>query len=183
MALEDTVRTLLEQLGLDVDEDPHLDGTPRRVARSLREMTTPVSFEFTTFENRDIDQMIIVKGVPFYSLCAHHLLPFYGKVHVGYIPEKKLAGLSKLARTVEYFMRGLNIQEEMTKDILDFLVEHLEPKGAMVVVEASHLCMVMRGAETSGHLTTTSALQGVFLDPARLARQEFLDLIGRHDGN
>ena len=171
------IEQLLDLLGVDVDDNPHIEGTPRRVARSLRELTTPIEFEFTTFENRGTDQMITIKDIPFYSLCAHHLLPFYGKTHIAYIPEKRLAGLSKLARTVEYFMRGLNVQEELTRDIMDYLVEHLDPLGAMVVMEGHHLCMAMRGSETPGHMTTTSALYGVFFDPSKGARQEFLELI------
>ena len=177
--LETCVARMLELLGQDVDDNPHLAETPRRVAASLRELVTPLHFEFTTFDNSDVDQMITVRDIPFYSLCAHHLLPFYGKAHIGYIPAKKLAGLSKLARSVDFFMRGLNVQEELTKDILDFLTEHLDPLGAIVVMEGHHLCMAMRGSETSGHLTTTSALYGVFFDPRKEARNEFFSLIGR----
>jgi len=181
-SLEDLIRGVLIALEQDPDEDVHLRGTPTRVAQTLIELTTPLEFEFTTFDNRDIDQMIVCRDVPFYSLCAHHLLPFYGKAHIGYIPDAKLAGLSKLARTVDYFMRGLNIQEQMTKDIMDFLVEHLEPLGAIVVLEGHHLCMAMRGAETPDHLTTTSALYGVFLDPNKQARNEFFELVRGMNG-
>lgn len=173
--LEDLVREMLDLLGQD-GENPHLEDTPRRVAKSLIELTTPLHFEFTVFDNNDIDQMITLKDIPFYSLCAHHLLPFYGMAHIGYIPDKKLAGLSKLTRTVDFFMRGLNVQEELTKDIMDYIVEHLDPKGAIVVMEGTHLCMMMRGSESSG-LTTTSALYGVFLDPKKEARNEFLSLL------
>jgi GTP cyclohydrolase I len=179
--LEGVVESLLELLGLDVEENPHLAGTPRRVAQMFRELTTPLEFNFTTFENKDIDNMIVIKDMPFYSLCAHHMLPFFGKAHVAYIPDGKLAGLSKFARTLKHFTRGLNVQEEMTQDIMNFLVEHLDPKGVAVVVEGTHLCMAMRGIESSGHLTTTSAMYGVFLNPKKGARSEFLSLInGQH---
>lgn len=183
-AVEAAVEQLLKSLGYDVEEDPHLGDTPRRVAESLMELTTPVEFNFTTFQNNDIDQMIIVKDVPFYSLCAHHLLPFYGKAHIGYIPGARLAGLSKIARSVKYFMRGLNIQEEMTNDIKNFLVDHLEPKGVVVVLEGHHLCMAVRGAQTPDHLTTTSSLYGVFFDPEKgpAARTEFFELVRGMNG-
>lgn len=175
----EAVANLLKALGYDPEEDDnqHLRRTPERVAQSLTELTSPISFDFTVFDNQDVDQMIVVKDVPFYSLCAHHLLPFYGNAHIGYIPDKHLAGLSKLARTVDYFMRGFNIQEEMTKDILDFIVEKLDPLGAIVVLEGHHLCMAMRGVETPDHLTSTSALYGVFFDPKKQARQEFFELV------
>jgi GTP cyclohydrolase I len=183
-AVEAAVEQLLKSLGYDTEESPHLEDTPRRVAESLLELTTPKNFSFTTFENNDVDQLIVVAGIPFYSLCAHHLLPFYGRAHIGYIPNGLLAGLSKLARTVNFFMRGLNIQEEMTNDIKNFLVEHLEPKGAIVVLEGHHLCMAVRGAQTADHLTTTSALAGVFFDPVKgpPARNEFFELIRGTNG-
>jgi len=183
-AVEAAVGQLLKSLGYDVEEDQHLENTPRRVAESLVELTTPVNFDFTTFENNDIDQLIIVKDVPFYSLCAHHLLPFFGRAHIGYIPKGKLAGLSKLARTVKFFMRGLNLQEEMTNDIKNFLEEHLEPKGIIVVLEGHHLCMAIRGAQTPDHLTTTSAISGVFFDPTKgpAARNEFFELVRGMNG-
>lgn len=183
-AVEAAVEQLLKSLGYEVEEEQHLRDTPRRVAESLMELTTPKEFNFTTFENNDIDQMIIVKDIPFYSLCAHHLLPFYGSAHIGYLPNSSLAGLSKIARTVRYFMRGLNLQEEMTNDIKNFLVEHLEPKGVIVVLEGHHLCMAVRGAQTPDHLTTTSALAGVFFDPEKgpAARNEFFSLVRGMNG-
>jgi GTP cyclohydrolase I len=181
--LQSLMGEVLEELGLDVESNPHLLDTPRRVAASLRELITPVEFEFTVFDNRGIDQMIVVQDIPFYSLCAHHLLPFYGKAHVAYIPADKMAGISKIARAVEYFMRGLNVQEELTKDIMDFLVEKLDPLGAIVVIEGHHLCMAMRGVESRVHKTTTSALTGVFLRPDKRAREEFFQLIGRSNGS
>lgn len=182
MKLEELITDVLVELGYDPEENPHLAETPHRAARSFRELTTPDEFNFTVFENKDIDQMVTVSDVPFYSLCAHHMLPFHGRAHIAYIPEMYLVGLSKLARTVEHFGRGFNVQEELTKDIVDFLDEKLEPKGTAVVLEAHHLCMAMRGIQKPGHLTTTSAMRGVFLDPNKLARQEFLDLIRRGNG-
>jgi len=178
--VERHVFNLLEVLlGEDfIDENPHLAETPERVAKSLIELTTPTPFNFTVFENKDINQLVAVTDIPFFSLCAHHLLPFYGMAHIGYVPNELMAGLSKLSRTVQHFMRGLNIQEEMTQDILSYIEEHLKPLGVMVVVEGEHLCMTMRGAHSSGR-TTTSAISGVFKNPKRGARTEFLDLIGR----
>lgn len=178
--VERHVYNLLEVLlGVDfIDDNPHLKETPERVAKSLIELTTPQDFNFTVFTNKDINQLVAVTDIPFFTLCAHHLLPFYGKVHIGYVPDKQMAGLSKFARTVQKFMRGLNIQEEMTQDMLNFIDEHLDPLGAIVVVEGEHLCMEMRGVHSSGK-TTTSAISGVFKDPKRGARSEFLDLIGR----
>ena len=179
--LEIVVRILLEELGLDVEESPHLQDTPHRVARMLKELTTPHEFNFTTFDNKDITHMVVVRDIPFYSLCAHHLLPFFGRGHIAYIPAGKLAGISKFARTVKHFSRGLNVQEELTEDIKNFLVENLEPVGVGVVLEGTHLCMAMRGVE-SGHMTTTSAMQGAFLNPDKGAREEFLRLIGKNHG-
>ena len=173
------IQMLLNDLGLNPEENPHLEETPTRVANTFLELTTPQPFTFTVFDSSDIDQMISVTNIPFYSLCAHHLLPFFGSAHVGYIPNGKMAGLSKLSRTVEYFSKGINVQEELTHDIKEFLEEHLEPKGTMVVLEARHLCMEMRGAETRDHKTTTSAVSGVFLNPEKQARTEFLELLRR----
>lgn len=165
----------------DIDEHPHLKDTPRRFAKAIIDLTTPFDFEFTTFPNdsmHPINQMVVVQDIDFYTLCAHHMLPFFGKAHIAYIPHSKVVGLSKLARTVVHFMRGLNIQEEMTQDIADYLDEQLEPKGVAVVLQGQHMCMGMRGVERPNAITTTSALTGVFLDPERGARNEFLTLVG-----
>jgi GTP cyclohydrolase I len=171
--------SVVEAIDPDWSEHPHLKDTPSRVARMFTELLNGTEFEFTTFDNKDVDQMVLVRDIYFYSLCAHHMLPFHGHAHVAYIPGERLVGLSKFARVVDHFSRGLNIQEELTADIKNFLVEELKPKGVGVILEAEHLCMSMRGIERPGHLTTTSAMQGVFLDPSKGARQEFLELIGR----
>jgi len=175
---------ILSLLGYGPDENPHTADTPRRAARAWQELTQGEGFNFTVFDNTDIDQMVVCQDIPFFSLCAHHVLPFYGKAHLAYIPEGKILGLSKLARTVDHFARGLTVQEELTKDIMDFIEENVEPKGAAVVLQAHHLCMAMRGIERPGHLTTTSAMNGVFLDPQKEARAEFFNIInGRGNGH
>jgi GTP cyclohydrolase I len=161
----------------DFCDDSHLKRTPERFAKMLSELTTPESFDFTVFES-DVDEMVIVRNIPFYTFCAHHILPFHGVAHIAYIPNGKICGISKLARTVEYFSRDLNVQEELTSHIADFLTERLEPLGVGVVMEAEHLCMTMRGVEVPGAKTVTSSMTGVFRDPMKDARSEFLSLIG-----
>lgn len=157
--------------------DPeHVEKTPRRFAKMLEELTTREAFNFTTFES-DHDEMVVVSPIPFYSLCAHHVIPFIGEAHVAYLPQGKIAGLSKLARTVQYHMRGLWTQEDLTTKIHDAIDEALEPLGVGVVMRAEHLCMTMRGAQAYGTKTTTSKMSGAFLDPSKQARQEFLELI------
>src|SRR5438105_4820224 len=121
--LEDIIDEMLSELGYDTEETEHLKRTPERVAKTLRELTQPIDFEFTVFPNQDVDQMVVVRDVPFYSLCGHHLLPFFGKAHVGYIPDENLVGLSKIGRAIKHFSRGLNVQEELTQDIANFLTE------------------------------------------------------------
>lgn len=172
--------SILDLLGYD--DNPHTKDTPRRAARAWIELTQGEDFNATAFKNMDIDQMVVCQDIPFYSLCAHHMLPFFGTAHVAYIPGDNLLGLSKLARAVEHFSRGLSVQEELTKDVMDFLLETLgNPKGVAVVMQASHLCMQMRGVERTGK-TTTSAMNGVFLDPQKEARAEFFNIIngGKH---
>lgn len=176
-----TIELMLDQLGLDWREVAHMQGTPLRVAKMMIDLTTPMEFEFTMFQNEDIDHMIVVQGIPFHSLCAHHLLPFFGVAHVAYVPDKRLAGLSKFARTIKHFSRGANVQEEMTQDVANFLEEKLDPKGLGVVLRGRHLCMEMRGAEAHGE-TVTSSMKGVFLDPKKGARSEFLNLLGGSSG-
>ena len=173
---------ILHLLGYNPEDNPHVGDTPRRAARAWIDLTQPEGFNFTVFENKDIDQMVVCQDIPFFSLCAHHMLPFYGKAHLAYIPEGRILGLSKLARTVDHFARGLTVQEELTKDIMDFIVEQVDPKGAAVVMQGHHLCMAMRGIQRPGHLTTTSAMHGVFLDPRREARAEFFNIVngGNH---
>ena len=175
-AAEDAARDLLVALGADLDSD-HLRETPRRVAKAYAELLTPRPFKATTFPNDEgYDELVIVKEIPFQSLCAHHLLPFQGKAHVAYLPGERLVGLSKLARVVELYSRRLQLQERLTTQVADWLEEHLRPRGVGVVLEAEHLCMSLRGVQTSGSNTVTSALRGAVKDDAR-TRQEFLSLI------
>jgi GTP cyclohydrolase I len=144
---------------------------------------TPQPFEATTFPNEDgYDELVIARAIPFHSLCMHHLLPFHGVAHVGYLPGERIIGLSKLARVVELFARDLQIQERLTMQIADWLQSELRPRGAGVVLEAEHMCMSMRGVCKPGSRTVTSALRGAVRDDAR-ARQEFLTLTTRtsHD--
>ena len=175
-AAEDAARDLLLALGADLESD-HLRETPRRVAKAYAELLTPRPFNPTTFPNDEgYDELVIVGAIPFQSLCAHHLLPFQGKAHVAYLPGERLVGLSKLARVVELYSRHLQLQERLTTQVADWLEEHLRPRGVGVVLEAEHLCMSLRGVQTAGSNTVTSALRGVVKDDAR-TRQEFLSLI------
>lgn len=161
---------------MDWEHDEHLADTPKRMVKALQELTSSEPFNFTTFESTS-DEMVVVQDIPFYTFCAHHVLPFFGKAHIAYIPQGKICGLSKLARTVDMFSRTLNVQEELTNSIANYLELELEPLGVGVIMQAEHLCMSMRGIKTSGSLTTTSSMRGVFLDPSRGARSEFLHLI------
>lgn len=179
---EAAVVELLDALGYDVEDTPHLADTPRRVVDALIELTTPKHFDFTVFDNPEADpiqQMVSVTNIPFVSLCAHHLLPFRGVAHLAYIPHMKIAGLSKLPRAVDLFAKGLNDQETLTQNVADFLHEQLDPMGVAVVMEAEHECMAIRGVAKSGTRTVTSAVKGVFLDPDKQARAEFLALVNR----
>jgi GTP cyclohydrolase I len=176
-AAEAAVRDLLLALGQDPDSE-HLRQTPRRVALAYEEFLTPEPFVPTTFPNDEgYDELVLVRDIPFHSLCEHHLLPFSGVAHVGYLPASQILGLSKLARVVEHFARGLQVQERLTKQIGDWLDTRLAPKGVGVVLEAEHLCMSMRGVEAVGSKTVTSSLHGLIRDDAR-TRAEFLDLTG-----
>jgi GTP cyclohydrolase I len=174
---ERAVRDLLIALGRDPGSE-HLSGTPRRVAAAFAELLVPEPFEFTTFPNdEEVDQMVLVRGIPFRSLCAHHLLPFHGLAHVGYLPAQRIVGLSKLARGVEGFASNLQTQERLTTQIADWLDGQLEPKGVGVVVEADHMCMSLRGVRANGARTITSAVHGMIRHDAA-ARQEFFALAG-----
>jgi GTP cyclohydrolase IA len=175
-------RELLMALGADVDAEG-LQETPRRMADAYTELLTPQPFRATTFPNEDgYDELIVARAIPFHSLCMHHLLPFYGVAHVGYLPGERIIGLSKLGRVVELFARDLQIQERLTTQIARWLQRELEPKGVGVVLEAEHLCMSLRGVQKFGAKTVTSALHGCVRDDAR-TRQEFLALTTRtsHD--
>ncbi|WP_417715338.1 GTP cyclohydrolase I FolE [Rhodococcus daqingensis] len=175
-AAERAVGDLLRALGRHPDGD-HLSDTPRRVAASYEELLTPRDFDLTTFPNdAGYDELVLARDIPMTSLCEHHLLPFRGVAHVGYLPGGRILGLSKLARVVELFARDLQVQERLTMQVADWLSEHLDPRGIGVVIEAEHLCMSMRGVQAEGTRTVTSAVRGVLReDPA--ARREFLDLI------
>jgi GTP cyclohydrolase I len=174
-AAETAARALLEALGADL-EDESLRETPRRVAAALAEMLTPRPFEATTFPNDEgYDELVIARSIPFHSLCEHHVLPFYGVAHVGYLPGDRIVGLSKLARVVEMYARRLQVQERMTVQIANWLEETLAPRGVGVVLEAEHLCMSLRGVKKPGTRTVTSALLGTVRDDMR-TREEFLDL-------
>ncbi len=172
---ERAVRDLLVALGQDPWSERLLD-TPRRVAQAYEELLTPRPFVPTTFPNDEgYDELVVARGIAFHSLCEHHLLPFSGVAHVGYLPGDRIVGLSKLARVVEHFARGLQVQERLTKQIGDWLDERLAPKGAGVVLEAEHLCMSLRGVQAVGSRTVTSSLHGLVRDDAR-TRAEFLGL-------
>jgi GTP cyclohydrolase I len=172
---------LLRALGADLDTED-LRETPRRVADAYAELLTPQPFRATTFANEGYDQLIVARAIPFHSLCMHHLLPFHGVAHVGYLPGERVIGLSKLGRVVELFSRDLQIQERLTTQIAGWLEDELQPRGVGVVLEAEHLCMSLRGVQKAGARTVTSALRGLVRDDAR-TRQEFLSLTTRtpHD--
>jgi len=172
------VSDLLRALGRDT-LSPHLQETPRRVADAFIEMLTPQDFTMTTFPNdEEYDGLVIVTGIPFHSLCEHHLLPFQGTAHIGYLPDHRILGLSKFARVVEFFSRDLQTQERLTTQIADWLQARLSPSGVGVVIEAEHLCMSLRGVSVAGSRTTTSALHGVIKNDPQI-RDEFLSLTKR----
>lgn len=173
---EAAVRELLLALGQDVDQDALVD-TPRRVAHSFAEMLSPRPFDARTFPNDEAyDELVVSRDIPFQSLCEHHLLPFVGMAHVAYLPGSRILGLSKLARVVELFARRLQVQERLTQQIANWLMDELSPRGAGVVLEAEHMCMSVRGVRAPGARTVTSALRGTLRDDAR-TRQEFLSLV------
>jgi GTP cyclohydrolase IA len=174
-AAELAAADLLTALGADLQEE-QLRGTPRRMAEAYAELLTPTEFQPTTFPNEDgYDELVLVRSIPFHSLCMHHLLPFQGVAHVGYLPDERIVGLSKLGRVVELFARDLQVQERLTTQIADWIHEHLAPKGVGVVLEAEHSCMSLRGVQKVGAKTVTSALHGLIRDDSR-TRQEFLAL-------
>ena len=175
------VRGILETMGLDLT-DPNLRETDRRVARMYLEMFHGLSEgarpKVTTFPNEEgYRHMVMEKDVPFYSMCAHHLVPFYGHAHIAYIPNDTIIGLSKLPRILEFYAKRPQLQERLTEQVVNFMLEELKPQGAMVVIEARHLCVEMRGVKKPGAMTVTSAIRGIFHQ--RPVREEFLDLL-RH---
>jgi GTP cyclohydrolase IA len=177
-ATEHAARSLLHALGADVNDESLAD-TPGRVARMYAEMLTPEPFDLTTFPNGEgYDELVIARNIRFHSLCEHHLLPFHGVAHIGYLPGERILGLSKLARVVDLFAASLQVQERLTRQISNWLQDHLEPRGVGVVLEAEHLCMSLRGVSKPGITTVTSALHGLVRTDPR-TRDEFLTLAGR----
>jgi len=152
----------------------HRERTPQRLVHALLQMTTPEPFEFTTFSADGVDELITMGPIPFYTLCAHHVLPFFGNAWISYVPDQKIAGLSKFPRAVKNLAKGFHVQEELTQIIANFLQDNLSPKGVGVVLKAEHLCMAMRGVEVAGAITTTAAMLGVYGDHSRTAKAEFL---------
>ena len=180
--LESLARNLLVELGEDPDRDG-LERTPRRVAESLRFLTRGYQEDVDQVLNGALyevahDEMIIVRDIEVFSLCEHHLLPFFGKCHVAYIPTRKVIGLSKIARLVDVFARRLQVQERLTTQVAQVLMEKINPLGVGVVMEAQHLCMIMRGVQKQNSVAVTSAMLGVFRD-RKQTRDEFLSLVGR----
>ena len=176
-AAAQAVTALLRALGRDPAE-PHLADTPRRVADAYAELLTPPSFDLTTFPNDEgYNELVLATGIPVQSLCEHHLLPFTGIAHIGYLPGERILGLSKLARVLDLFARDLQVQERLTQQVADWLQENLNPRGVGVVIEAEHLCMSLRGVRARGARTTTSALHGLLREDAR-SRHEFFALTG-----
>jgi GTP cyclohydrolase IA len=171
-------RELLTALGVDLRPEG-VSRTPDRLVGVYEELLTPAEFEPTTFPNDGgYDELVVARGIPFHSLCEHHLLPFVGVAHVGYLPGERILGLSKLARVVDLFARSLQVQERLTTQIAEWLQRELAPKGVGVVIEAEHLCMSLRGVQKAGASTVTSALHGTIRDDSR-TRQEFLALTER----
>ena len=175
------VRRIIEVLGLDLS-DPNLAETPERVAKMYLEMFQGLSEgaepKVTFFPNDErYTAMVMEKDIPFYSMCSHHFVPFYGHAHLAYIPNDRIVGLSKMPRIVEFYAHRPQLQERLTEQIAGFLEEKLCPQGAMVVIEARHLCVEMRGVKKPGALTVTSAIRGIFFN--KPVREEFLDLLNR----
>jgi len=182
-SMGDAVYSLLQGIGEDPDREGLLK-TPERVAKSLRFLTKgyeqdPEELLTKALFTESYDEMVLVKDIDLYSMCEHHMLPFFGKAHVAYIPDGKIVGLSKIPRVVEVFARRLQVQERLTQQIRDAIQHVLNPRGVAVVIEATHMCMVMRGVEKQNSVTTTSAMSGDFMTSAS-TRSEFLRLIGKH---
>jgi GTP cyclohydrolase I len=180
--IPELIESLLGELGEDASR-PGLKATPARVSRAFRELTDgygidPADIVAGAVFDQDYDEMVLVKDIPFYSLCEHHMLPFFGSCHVGYLPKGKVVGLSKIPRLVVAFAHRLQLQERLTKEIAEALNDAVEPKGVGVVVEARHLCMEMRGVQKPGGQMITSCMLGTFRKDAR-TRAEFLDLVRR----
>lgn len=181
---KERIQNAVREILIAVGEDPYREGlleTPKRVANMYEEifagLTEDPKQHIKLFNEQSNDEMVIVKDIPFYSMCEHHLLPFFGKAHIGYIPsDNKIIGLSKLARIVDNFAKKPQVQERLTSDIADFLNDNLQPKGVAVIMEAEHMCMTMRGARAAGSKTQTSALRGIMRTDAK-TRAEVLSLL------
>lgn len=178
--IQNAVREILIAVGENPDREGLLE-TPKRVANMYEEifagLTEDPKQHIKLFNEQSNDEKVIVKDIPFYSMCEHHLLPFFGKAHIGYIPsDNKIIGLSKLARIVDNFAKKPQVQERLTSDIADFLNDNLQPKGVAVIMEAEHMCMTMRGARAAGSKTQTSALRGIMRTDAK-TRAEVLSLL------
>ena len=184
--LADPIAAHAKEMLAHLGEDPRRAGlrdTPQRFANALRFLTGGYEAEPRDVVGNGVfdaegEGVVLVRDIEFHSLCEHHMLPFFGRVHVAYLPGERIIGLSKLARVVEYFARGLQVQERLTTQVAGWLDDHLEPKGVGVVIEAEHLCMTLRGVQKPGTMTVTSALTGVVREDPR-TRQEFLDLVRR----
>ena len=180
--VRESVRTILEEIGEDISREGLLR-TPDRVAKAYQFLTEGYHKNIDEVINGAIfqekyDEMVIVKDIDFYSLCEHHMLPFYGKIHVAYIPNGKIVGLSKIPRIVDVFSRRLQVQERMTQQIAETIDHYLEPQGVGIVCEGLHMCMMMRGVQKENSITTTSSMRGVFKDDDR-TRNEFIKLIDK----
>ncbi|MEO8888225.1 MAG: GTP cyclohydrolase I FolE [Jatrophihabitantaceae bacterium] len=177
-AAERAAADLLHALGIATDTES-LRGTPGRMARAYAELFTPPGFELTTFANNErYDELVLARSIPLRSVCEHHLLPFIGVAHVGYLPGERILGLSKLARVVNHFASRPQVQERLTKQVADWLDDQLAPKGVGVVIEAEHTCMTLRGVRAAGSSTVTSTLLGTLRNDSR-SRQEFFALTSR----
>ena len=177
LGAERAAAAFLTALGIDVSA-PGLMQTPARMARAYAELLTPRDFSLTTFDNDEgYDELVLARSIPIRSVCEHHLLPFVGVAHVGYLPGDRILGLSQLARVVELFAHGAQVQERLTKQVADWLHDHLRPRGVGVVIEAEHLCMSLRGVQAVGARTMTSTLLGTLRDDGR-SRAEFFALAG-----
>ena len=180
--IPEAIRTLLAEIGEDPDR-PGLVGTPDRVRRMYAELTEGYRTDPETVLNSatfevDYDEMVVVRDIEFYSLCEHHLLPFFGRAHVGYLPRRRIIGLSKIPRVVDMYAHRLQVQERLTHQVAGFLMERLRPKGVACVIEATHLCTVMRGVRKQEATMVTSSMLGTFRADPR-TRSEFLTFIGR----
>jgi len=175
--IEEQVRKIIEE----IDKDPNREGlkdTPKRYIKFLKEFTNPPDFKFTTFDSEGYNEMIIQQNIPFYSLCEHHIAPFFGYATIAYIPDKKIVGLSKLARTLDHFSRRLQNQERITQQVAEELQNQLQPQGVAVIIKAKHLCMEMRGVKKHDTWTTTSKMVGAFGEEGdHKTRDELLSLI------